>query len=36
MSSVEMNHNINNNLEKSKKRRFLIPKSDELQFNYYN
>jgi hypothetical protein len=33
-SSMEMNYNINNNLEKSKKRRFLIPKSEDYQNNY--
>ena len=33
-SSVEMNYNINNNLEKGKKRRFLIPKSEDFSNNY--
>jgi hypothetical protein len=33
-SSMEMNYNINNNLEKGKKRRFLIPKTEEYQNNY--
>lgn len=33
-SSMEMNSNVNNNLEKSKKRRFLIPKSEDYQNNY--
>jgi chromosome segregation ATPase len=35
-SSVEMNSNINNNIDNNRfsKKRFLIPKSDDLAYNY--
>lgn len=33
-SSVEMNNIIGNNVERNRKRRFLLPKSDEPQYSY--
>lgn len=35
-SSVEFNNNINNNLERNRSRRFLIPRSDEMKYSHHN